>query len=205
MANTPSLKESAAKEEHHLDLDQALKVGAPIILGILAVSILFLWQRNEGSGLRTEVSQAYTAARSVEELEAVAKAYPDQPEAPLALLQAAAEHYNSRSFETALASYDSFLSLYADHPLREHAEWGLWMTQEQLGELDTALNGFRSVTDQDLLYPQALLAQARVLEKQSSPTEAIEIYASVQEEFADTPWAQQAKVFSQQAALSITE
>lgn len=197
--------DSPTNEEHHIDLDGILKWLGPTIAGVLILSMLFIWQRNQGDGIRNEVSRAFTVARTAEDLEAVAQAYPDQPEAPMALLQSASQRFNNGEFENALTSYQSFLSLYAEHPLREYAEWGLWMTQEQQGQLDSALQGFRSVPEEALFIPQALLAQARVLEKQSKPSEAIEVYAKVQESFPETPWSEQARVFSQQASLSISE
>ena len=190
-------------EEEQVDLEKYLKWLTPATLGILVISAFFLWQRNQGTGLRTEVAGAYQSANSADQLEAVAQAYPDQPEAPLALLQAASLRFNDQEFEAAQTLFNSFLSLHGDHPLRENAEWGLWMCTETLGDLETALNGFRSVTGEQLLYPQALLARARILEKQEQPREAIVLYTQIQETFPDSPWAEQARVFSQQVELGL--
>lgn len=190
-------------EDPQVDLDQLLKWVTPAIAVILAVSLVFLWIRNQDTGLRSEVAQAYASAQTPEELQAVAQAYPDQPEAPLALLQSAALQFNERNFEASQQSYQSFLTLFPAHPLRENAEWGLWMNTEQLGDLESALNGFRSVTEDQLLYPQALLAQARIQEKLEHPEKALETYALLQESFPQTPWSEQARVFSEQVELSL--
>jgi TolA-binding protein len=190
-------------EETPVDLQNILKWASPLLTLVLVLSVGYLWVQNKDTGLRTEVAQAYSVAQSAEDLQAVAQAYPDQPEAPLALLQAAAMTFNDRDFETAQQTYQSFLTLYPDHPLRDNAEWGLWMCTEQLGDLDSALNGFNSVAEEDLLYPQALLAQARIQEKKESPEAALELYTQIQEDFPETPWSEQARVFGEQVELSL--
>jgi len=188
-------------KEEDVHWEKLLKWLAPVSAGILALSVLFLWVINKDSGLRAEVAQAYSLAQSAEALEAIAEVYPDQPEAPLALLQAASLRFDEKAYSESQAIYASFLDAYPAHPLKENAQWGLWMCTEQLGDLDAALEGFSSVTDDQLLYPQALLARARVFEKQKDPQAALDVYTQIQDNFPLSPWAEQARVFSEQVEL----
>jgi len=188
-------------EEKSIDLDKLLKIIAPVTLGILVLSFAFLWFQNKDTGLRAEVAQAYSTAQTPESLEAIAEVYPEQPEAPLALLQAGSLQFNDGKFEAAHALYTSFIERYPSHPLLENAEWGIWMSTEQMGELDVAFEGFSSVREEQLLYPQALMGLARIHEKKNELEAALEVYSQIQDEFPETPWAEQARVFAEQVEL----
>lgn len=204
MAQTSTVPHSDSHPaDEQPDWEKALKKILPVLTLVLVITAVYLWKQGKDSGLRSEVTQAYTMAQSADDLEAVAQAYPDQPEAPLALLQSAALRFNAREFEAAQTLYSSFLSLFPRHPLRENAEWGLWMCTEQLGDLDSALNGFKSVKEEALLYPQALLAQARIQEKQNNLQAALDLYQTIKETFPETPWFEQARVFGEQVELNM--
>ncbi|MEX2607094.1 MAG: tetratricopeptide repeat protein [Kiritimatiellia bacterium] len=179
-----------------VDWGKHLRWGAPLLAVFLIALTLFMWKQGNKTTLRTEVLNAYTRADSAEALAAISEVYTDQPEAPLALLQAASLHYNDGDFESAQELYMRFQSLYPSHVLIEHATWGVWMGAEALGDLDAALQGFQSITEEQLLYPQALLGQARIHEKQSNAEKALALYEQIQKDFPDSAWAEQARVFS---------
>ena len=187
--NAPEDETPVIKWEHHV------RWLAPASVAILLASTAFLWYQSRQSDVRAEVYQAYTAASSAEELENVALAYPDEPEAPRARLQASALRFDEGQYEGARAGYLAFLELHAGHPLADSAQWGLLMSEEALGNLDVALEGYRKFGEDSLLYPQALLARARVLEKQGQLQEAKDLYLKIQEDFPDTVWDAQAREF----------
>lgn len=168
---------------------------APASVGILILATLFLWFQSRKTDIRTEVYQAYVSAGSPGELENVALAYPEQPEAPRARLQASALRYDEGDYESARVGYLAFLEQYPDHKLAGAARWGLLLSEEALGDLDVALEGYRAFGEEDLLYPQALLARARVLEKQNKLQEAKDLYLQVQKDFPETVWDAQAREF----------
>ncbi len=191
-----------ASKEVQLDWEKHLRWLAPATAVILLAATFFMWTQGKSDSLRLEVMQAYTLASSAEELQVLAEAYPDEPEAPLARLQAGALLYNDGEFEQAKAQYELFQQNYATHILSDNAQWGIWMSEEALGNLDAALEGFRSVEAGEILYPQALLGQARILEKKQEGEAALELYATLQEDFPQSNWAEQARVFSDRLKLA---
>lgn len=202
MSNTPTAhKPHAETEEPQLNWEKHLRWLAPVTAGILIVATIFMWSQGKKTNLRSEVMQAYSLAGSAEDLQTVADAYPDEPEAPMARLQAGALFYNKGDYSAALAQYDQFLKGYPSHPMYDNALWGKWMSQEALGNLEEALTGFRSVKENALLYPQALMGQARILEKQGNKEGALTLYTQIQEMDPESSWAEQARVFADRVNL----
>jgi len=203
MSNTSSTADPTNKtEDAPLNWEKHLQWLAPVTALILIATTAIMWIKGKETNVRVEVMQAYTLATTAEELQILADAYPDEPEAPLARLQAASMLYNDGEFEKALADYRLFLERHATHPMADNAQWGTWMCQEGLGNLEEALEGFRTVTEEQILYPQSLLGQARILEKQNQPEAALEIYATLQEDFPESSFSEQARIFSQQIMLA---
>jgi len=195
---TPSHPTESHSEDVEFDWQRHLRWLAPLSLAILILATVFLWLQSRRADVRIEAARAYSLAslsQSVEDLEAVAAAYPDQPEAPLALLQVGALQFNDGDYETAKRTYQSFIDLFRAHPLAENAAWGLLLSEESLGNLDFALEGYLKYDAEDLLYPEALLGRARIHEKQDRWEEAKKVYATIQSELPDTVWAQQAAQF----------
>lgn len=183
------------------DWEKHLRWLTPVTAVILIAATVFMWTQGRQTNLRSEVLSAYTLANTAQELQTVADAYPDETEAPLARLQAGAMYYNEGDFEAALAQYELFLKAYATHPMHENAQWGKWMSQEALGSLDEAMAGFQSITEDSLVYPQALLGQARIFEKKGQNEEALGLYTRIQEMNPQSSWAEQARVFADQVKL----
>ena len=188
-------------------LDGRFRWLAPVSVAILVVATGFIWWQSRQQDQRLDVFQAYLdASRPAEELAArdhadrltaVAEAYPDEPEAGMALIQAGALLYNEGDYEGALERYTLFLDRYPKHPLRDNSAWGALHCREALGELDAALEGYRAYTPEDLLYPRARLGAARVYEKRGEWSRAREIYESLLDDMPESPWANQAEIFLQ--------
>lgn len=202
MSNTPTAHQHHSDSpEPQVNWEKHLRWLAPVTAGILIAATLFMWTQGKKTNLRSEVLQAYSLAGSAQELQTVADAYPHESEAPMARLQAGALYYNEGDFEAALGQYDQFLSAYPAHPMHDNALWGKWMSQEALGQLDDAMTGFQSVKESALLYPQALMSQARILEKQGKNDEALALYTRIQEMDPESSWAEQARVFADRVKL----
>jgi len=215
MSHTPKISASRSKAEEAVPetaaWDRHVRWLAPVSIGILVLATVFIWWQGQQRNSRIQVFQAYMdasspveplpAAEQATQLQNVALAYPNEPEAPMALIQAGALLFNEGDYEGALALYEQFLEEYPQHPLKENPAWGALHCQEALGNLDAALAGFTAYTEDDLLYPQARLAVARIYEKRNQWTEARDLYETVLDTMPDTPWARQAEVFLQQARL----
>ncbi len=67
----------------------------------------------------------------------------------------------------------------------------------------TGTTGFASVTEEQLLYPQALMARARIQEKQDNAQAALDLYTQIEETFPMSPWSEQARVFREQVELNL--
>lgn len=201
MSNNQAPVPHSENEEPTLDWEKHLRWFAPLTAFILIAATVFMWTQSRSTNVRSEALQAFISSSTADQLQTVAEAYPDQPEASLASLQAGGVLYRDGAFEKALSQYERFLANYPSHAMVPHANWGKWMSQESLGELEAALQGYKSLSEEDLFYPQALLGQARIMEKQNRTPEAQDIYGRIQEEFPDSNWAEQAQIFSQRAAL----
>jgi tetratricopeptide (TPR) repeat protein len=204
---TSSTSKSGAREvpPETRPRDQHLRWLAPVSIGILLAATAFIWWQGQQKNEQVQVFQAYVEASSPTEnlgagdqadrLEAVALAYPDEPEAPMALIQAGALLFNEGNYERALEMYDRFLDRYPNHILKDNPAWGALHCKEALGDLDAALRGYAAYTRGDLLYPQARLSVARVYEKQEKWEQAREVYETIMNDLPDTPWAGQAEIF----------
>ncbi|MGA0368695.1 MAG: tetratricopeptide repeat protein [Kiritimatiellia bacterium] len=202
MSNSPKISSAAHEtDEPTLNWEKHLRWLAPVTALILLATTGIMWSKGRESSVRVDVMRAYAQAVTAEDLQILADAFPGEPEAPLARLQAASMLYNDGEFERALADYSLFLKQHPGHPMADNAQWGYWMCQEAMGNLDEAMEGFRSVTEDQLLYPQALMGQARILEKQGQPDAALAIYEKLQENDPQSSWAEQARVFSERLKL----
>ncbi|WFB37675.1 tetratricopeptide repeat protein [Kiritimatiellota bacterium B12222] len=197
MSNTPTATTSHHESEETIQWDKHFRWLAPVTAVILLGATAFMWNQGQKNNIRSEVLQAYTQATTADALELVADSFPKQPEAPLARLQAASMYFNQGNFESALTQYELFVEAYPSHPMAFNAQWGVWMSQEGLGELETAMSGFQSVTSEDLLFQQALLGQARIFEKQGQNAKALAIYDLIQADYPESAWSEQARVFGQ--------
>lgn len=199
-SKSPSVQVS--EEEQSL---QALKKYAQwVILAVAAVMLAVtlvqnLRSRREAASLEQflALSQAFTS----EGLADVQTAFPEKPAGLLATFQLAAMRFRDGEYAEALSQYDLFLAEAPEHPLSEGARFGRFMALEELGNLDEALQGFRSFDASAVLYPQALFGQARILEKQGDLNAAIAVYEEIEAAFEDEVWAFQAEEFRKAAQL----
>jgi tetratricopeptide (TPR) repeat protein len=202
----PTSKDSSPEEA---DLSPYLKWAAPATAVILLLSAGFFWMRSQEQQERLAAYQDYADASSRAEGESatdqalrlveMAKAHIGTPEAALALIQAGSLFYNEGDYEAALDAYERMQAAYAGHELAENAAWGALHCKEELGDLEAALAGYRAVQADEVLHPRALLASARVLEKQQDWSGALSVYEQVLESYPDTAWSLQAEMFSQRA------
>ena len=203
---TPEKKSPvAASPETEMSLEKLKQMGQWVLL-IVAIAFLgvslFQWNRSREQGEQQEIYLAYSTAFTPEALAQVVEAYPNSSEAALARIQMGGMHFRDGEYDEALAVYDAFLEKHPRHPLIQEVRFSRWMTLEALGELDEAMSGFASVSEEQLMYPQALFAQARILEKQGRAADAVPLYTLIEESYADSVWAFQAELFRQSAELA---
>lgn len=215
MSAQPPANASENKTPENREAPAALEGGlrwlAPVSAAVLLAATGFIWWQSQRQDQRLDVFEAYLdASRPAEELSArdhadrltaVAEAYPNQPEAPMALIQAGALLYNEGDYEGALEQYNRFLDTYPDHPLRDNPAWGALHCREAMGDLDAALEGFQAYSPDDALYPQAQLGIARIHEKQGDWSLAREIYENLLNDMPESPWSNQAEIFLQHVGL----
>ncbi|MCC5845291.1 MAG: tetratricopeptide repeat protein [Verrucomicrobia bacterium] len=202
---TPEKISSASSADHEEGLEKLKQWGQWALMGIAVVFLgisLFQWNRSRGEGLKQEIFMAYSTAFTPEALAQVVEAYPDAPEAALARIQMGGMYFREGEYEEALAVYDAFLQAHPRHLLASEVRFSRWMTLEALGRLDEAMEGFASVSEENLMYPQALFGQARIHEKQGRADLALPLYRLIEESFEDSAWAFQAEMFRQVAELA---
>jgi len=143
--------------------------GRSLAIALVAVAVIvggtafFRYQKAAKARLATE---RLAMARSVTDLEAVAAEFPRSVEAPIALMQAGKEYYNSGSYDTALAKYAELQAQYPEHELAAGADLGRIHCLEAMGRVDEAAAAFKEFAanhKDHYLVPQAVLGQARCL------------------------------------------
>ncbi len=202
---TPEKISPASSSDHEEGLETLKQWGQWALMAIAVVFLgvsLFQWNRSRGEGLKQEIFVAYSTAFTPEALAQVVEAYPDAPEAALARIQMGGMYFRDGDYEKALSVYDTFLQAHPRHPLIGEVRFAQRMTLEALGALDEALQGFAGVTEDQLMYPQALFGQARIHEKQGRADLALSLYRLIEERFEDSVWAFQAERFRQAADLA---
>ncbi|MCH8511096.1 MAG: tetratricopeptide repeat protein [Kiritimatiellae bacterium] len=171
-----------------------------VALALLSFSI-FQWFQSRKEGLRQEVYLDYTTAYTPDALRQVIEAYPNQPEAALARLQLGNMLAQDGEHEEALQVFEGFIAKSPRHPLAGRAVLGRLMALEELGRLDEALEGYKGVAADSLVYPQALFGRARTLEKLGRHAEAVPVYKTIEELVPDSVWAYQAERYRDAASL----
>lgn len=205
---TPENTSKTPAPETEEGLEKLKQWGQWVLMGIavafLAVS-LFQWNRSRIEGEAQEIFLAYSTAFTPEALAQVVEAYPDAPEAALARIQMGGMYFRDGEYDEALSVYDAFLKAHPRHPLADEVRFARWMTLEALGKLDQALEGFAGVSEEAVMFPQALFGQARIHEKQGNPALAVTLYTQISEDFEDSVWAFQADIFRKAAELAARE
>lgn len=200
--SSSQIPSSTPAADHQESLEKFKQWGQGVLLLIAAVFLgvsLFNWNRSRTEGLLQDIYLAYSTAFTPEALAQVVEAYPDAPEAALARIQMGGMYFRDGEYAEALAVYEDFLQTRPRHPLVEEVRFSRLMALEAMGKLDEALAGFSQVSGEQLMFPQALFAVARIHEKQGRPDLALPMYQRIEEDFEDSVWAFQAGMFRQAA------
>ncbi|GEM_PF-3992059 len=185
----------ASGEEAVFDWQKSLNWITPAFTAILLAATVYLWTQSRSTRKQLERFNAIEEAQGdAEALGQVAQAYPESAEAPNALALAVAERLRDGNAASAIELADQYLSLYPEHPLNESVSQNRNLALEQEGKLEEALQGFKSVPESSIIYPQSLLNQARVLENMDKADEALAIYENIEREFSGDVWANQAEL-----------
>ena len=142
-----------------------------------------------------DASAQLTAARSLQDLEAIVADYGSTPSAPLAVLQLGKAAYDAGDYARATTQYESFLDRYAKHELASVAHVGLIQCQEARGELpaaEAAFKAFASDNPDHFLAVQAVLGQARCLEQMGRFDDARVVFENIVATRGDSVWADHA-------------
>ena len=205
---TKQQKSLPPDQDEDLSLEN-LKNSAQWVLMAVAVVLLgvsiFQWNRSRQEALRQEVYRDFTTAFTPDALRQVIEVYPDQPEAALAKIQLGDMLARDGDHEEALEVFETFLRRHPRHPFAPRAELGKFLAFEHLDRLDEAMSGYRGISEDSLVFPQALFGQARILQRKGRHADAIPIYEQIEALVPDSGWAFQAEQFRRAAALAARE
>lgn len=189
--------------DSHADLQETLEslkqnrslivaaVGVAFVVFISVWGVRFYTQSQAGEAL-----ERYTAAQSVEDLQALVDEFPDSAMAPLARLGLAQDLYHQGQPSQALTLYEAFLTANPDHILTPAAELGRATCLESINQLDQALDAYaqflQSHPDHYLL-PMAIFGRARTLELLGRTDDARIAYEDFIAQNPDSDWIPQAE------------
>ncbi len=178
-----------ASSKHGKELDQfkvllqkygshALTVVLIVLIAVMAVNFYRFRQERRV----VEAGRRLSSARSVADLEAVARDFEKSPVAPLAVLALAKQHFDNGNYGQALFEYERFLVQWPSHEMADVAALGRIFCIEARGHHDaleeaaSAFGAFAADYPVHYLAPQALLGRARCLEQLGRLEEARAIY-----------------------------
>ncbi len=199
MAETPNTPATP----HHADAElEVLKTfmndyAKPGITMILAVAILVTGVhllRSHRQVQRKRAAQQLATARSANDLEAIVVDYAKTPSAPLALLAAAKNYYDSGNYDVAESKYDEFLAGYSDHPMALAASLGKIHCREARGDsaslaaAATDYAAFATANPDSYLTPLATFGKARCLQQSGDLGGAQQAYDEFLLKNPGSPW-----------------
>jgi predicted negative regulator of RcsB-dependent stress response len=203
-AQTPGEEAGTAVPSEWEELKERLgtmlaKNGKPVAIALALVLLAAAGGTAYQRYARSKVVRASTdlfSARSLQDLEIVARRYPSTPSASLALLRIAKGYYDIGNYTMAVAKYDEFLAKYPQHELVLSAELGRIHCFEARGQSEEALAGYTSFASRNVghyLVPMAVFGQGRCLEHLGRGVEARTVYEDFIAANAGSAWTQRAE------------
>ena len=147
--------------------------------------------RGHRQALRAEAQNALQAARTIEELRAVAQDYSQTPAAPPALLEMGSQYVHNGEFPMARQAYARFLERYPDHMLVPSAMLGEACALEGQQQFEQALERYRQFRERygdHYLAPAAVLGEGRTLQQMGRLEEARTVYEDFIAARPDSRW-----------------
>jgi len=187
----------AERAAHHAEeeaIQQIKEYATPILIGVaLALVVFFGISAVRHSSVQAEqrASDLFAQADTTEELEQVARDYPESPVAPVALLTLASQQFHNGEYEAAMNAYSQFMTGYPDHLMKESAELGQAYCLEAMGNLEESLNrykAFQTSYSGHYMGPMAIFGEARSLEQMGRYDEARDVYQSFIVDHPESDW-----------------
>ena len=181
------LKELSDWWEQHGNL-----VSTILLVAVVAILGMRFWKARAASRAE-QASAAIAQAGSLEDLERATAEYASSPEAPAAMLKAAAHYCRRGEYAVARDRYTDFLRKHASHALAPVARLGIAFTDEVNGDFDAALKTYEQhladFGDKDYLAPVATLGKARCLALMGNVDEARTVLDQMTADKSNTEWA----------------
>ena len=188
---SPARVAHVAEEEA---VQQIREYATPILIGVTIALVVFFGFsafRRAQAQTAQRASELFSQADTTEELEQVARDYPDSPVASMALLTLAAQQFHKGEYEAAMSVYQQFVDGYPEHLLIESAELGLAYCLEAMGNLEGSLNKYKTFQATFLnhyMQPMAVFGEARSLEQLGRYDDAREVYQNFIVTHPDSDW-----------------
>ena len=147
---------------------------------------------------RVGSEEALAGAKTPEEFRKVISDWGNTPSAAIAHLRLADELRKASKPEEAATALKDFLEKFPAHPLRAGAAHALAADLESAGKIDEALTAYQRLSSfgtKSAFAPLALIGQARVLNLQGKPDDARRALESVQQQFPDSPFFEEANTW----------
>ncbi len=175
--------------------DYLLPIGVGLLIAIVIIVGYGMYKSNK-SAKSEEAAAALMQARSLEDIQRVAKEYKTTPAGPAALLGLANNYLQSGQIQMAKTTYDQFITEYPQHIMVPSAELGKAYCIEAEGDFNGAITAFQAFVTNNPGYfmaPEAILSQGRCLEQLGRYDDAIILYENFIAENPESRWIPHAK------------
>lgn len=190
------IAETEEHDEFQKTLDVVKKWILPIlIVGILIAIIFSVFERVKGSSYKEtdRISGLLRSEQSPEKILELVDEHAEAPEAANQLMRAAKLRYDDGNYQGAIEAYDKVIKGYAGYPFALEAQYNIYQCQENNGDLDDAIEGYKTfLADNPDNYraPLAEIAIARCMLQTEPPQleKAKELFDSFVKENPTSPF-----------------
>ena len=187
---TPSEFDPGHFWEHHKG--KILLYGGILLVALLISAIYQVNEHRKLAGSRAALASASTA----EEYAAVIEKFGGTMSAGNAHLLLAASQREEKKYDEAIATLESFLKAYPDHPLAGGALLSIGEIQEVAGRTDEALATYKETVEKypdTYGAPAAMMAEATFFKNSGKTDDARRVFEDLVSQFPDSYMSMQAE------------
>jgi TolA-binding protein len=180
--------------------------GRKILWGVgivLAIVLVVVWRQRQAAREETEAAMRLATAGDAASLSRIIQDYRGKEVAAQAAFRLAGLQFQQGNYPAAGEAYQSFLTQFPNHPLRESAQLGLAIVQEAEGNFEGAKTQYHQIVAE---HPNgytsvaARMGEARCAEALGQVKEARQMYEELLAMTQNSPW--QAEAYLRWTVLS---
>ena len=194
---TPDLQDANILDQESINWRLIIYPIVAVAIAVVAIFAVYSYLQIQRENQEADAHQAIVAAKTPQELAAVADKFPNTSQATLALLAAADLSFSKDDYNGAIQQYQRVIDNPKTDPiLGDSARLGLAAAQEVLNKLDDAANNYLVVArrgNATPYSPYAYSAAARIYQQKNDTTQERAILTEATGLTVDSPFTKNAQ------------